>query len=505
MLSQRCAEYSDADPMSTRPRQSSAIGEMIRLLSSRTRLILLVLPILPGVSLAEPIDKRMKVDRIYQTLCASCHGEKFEGGLGGSLVDGVWNYGGADDEIARSIAKGRLELGMTPWEGVLSPDQVRAMVVFLREREKEASVRGVPQPVARRDDSVVATRHVRFTLQTLTRDLEEPWGLAFLPDGRFLVTECTGALRIVAPDGRPEPAPVRGIPESVRHGQGGLMDVALHPDYARNGWVYLALADGTKQDGKAHTLTAIARGRIRDGAWVDHAWIWKGRPAWYSGSGVHFGSRIVFRDGYVFFVIGERGGWQVAQDLTKPMGKIFRLHDDGRVPADNPFADQPEAVPGIWSYGHRNPQGLVFDPRDGALYSTEHGPRGGDEFNLIRRGANYGWPVISHGINYDGTPFTSKTSQEGMEQPLLHWTPSIAACGLAYCSGDRYPGWNGQFFAGSLAKQELHRINVVEGRVVESELVLKGAGRIRDVKAGPDGYLYLLLNGPDRMVRLVPE
>lgn len=282
------------------------------------------------------------------------------------------------------------------------------------------------------------------------------------------------------------------------------MEVALHPRYAENGWVYLAFAEGEIHEERVQAMTALVRGRIRDGEWVDEEEIWRADRRFYSSSGVHFGSRIAFdRDGYLFFVVGERGGWHEAQDLARPNGKIYRLHDDGRVPDDNPFVGRADAIPGIWSYGHRNPQGLAFDTRTGDLWSTEHGPRGGDEFNRIVRGANYGWPVISYGINYDGTPFTALTEQEGMESPVYHWTPSIAVCGLAYYDGAAFPRWRGDFFTGALAQQEMRRLRV-EGRVVEDEVILKNAGRVRDVRAGPDGLLYVVLNDPHRVIRLRP-
>jgi glucose/arabinose dehydrogenase len=212
----------------------------------------------------------------------------------------------------------------------------------------------------------------------------------------------------------------------------------------------------------------------------------------------------VFDDGYVYFVVGERGGWQEAQDLARPNGKIFRLHDHGGVPNDNPFVDQENALPGIWSYGHRNPQGFDRDPRDGTFYSTEHGPRGGDELNRIERGANYGWPVITYGMNYNGKPITHLTQKEGMEQPVIHWTPSIAVCGLDFYEGDRFPNWTNDLFAGALRKEEVRRLRIKNGRVVEQEVVLKNIGRVRDVADGPDGAIYVLLNQPDRVIRLVP-
>ena len=340
-------------------------------------------------------------------------------------------------------------------------------------------------------------------MEVVNDEVKEPWAVAFLPDGRFLVTEKAGPVVMLDRDGK-KIAAIKGTPKSVVHGQGGMMDVAVHPDFANNGWVYLAFAEGEEKNGRMHSLTTIVRGRINDNTWQEEQVIWRGADEFRAAPGVHFGSRIVFRDGYVFFVIGERGGMMQVQDVTRPNGKIFRLYEDGRVPQDNPFVDTKDAEPGIWSYGHRNPQGLAFDTRNGDLYSTEHGPRGGDEFNLILPGRNYGWPVITHGMNYNGTPITGKTAREGMEQPVIYWTPSIAACGLAFYDGDVFPRWKHDFFAGGLKSQELRRLRVQDRKVVEQEVVLKGSGRVRDVKMAPDGYLYVVFNDPDKLVRLVP-
>jgi aldose sugar dehydrogenase len=248
------------------------------------------------------------------------------------------------------------------------------------------------------------------------------------------------------------------------------------------------------------------RGRIRDGAWLDQETIWEAPFEFYRpGGGVHYGCRIAFdRDGFLYFSHGDRGRQDDSQDLKLPNGKIHRIHDDGRIPKDNPFADQPGAFASIWSYGNRNAQGLVFDPRDGKLWSTEHGPRGGDELNLIRRGANYGWPVITHGMNYNGTPVTPFTARDGMEQPVIHWTPSIAVCGIDFYTGDAFPRWKNHLLVTALAQQELRRVVIENGRVTHQEVLVKDLGRVRDVQTGPDGAIYLALNRPDRIVRLVP-
>lgn len=282
-----------------------------------------------------------------------------------------------------------------------------------------------------------------------------------------------------------------------------MLGVTLHPDYEENGWIYLAYTDG-RAEPRPEVLTKVVRGRIRDNTWVDEETIWEADRSFYTRSGAHFGSRVIFRNGYLFFSIGDRGNPPEAQNLSSPNGNIFRLHDDGRIPKDNPFLDKDGALPAIYSYGHRNPQGLVIDPDTGNLFTTDHGPRGGDKFNLVRKGENHGWPVITYGMNYNGTPASALIAKEGMEQPLVDWTPSIAVCGVDQLRGDAFPEWNRDFFAGGLRSEQLHRLRVKDDEVVEEEIVLRGAGRIRDVRGGPDGLLYLLLNDPHKLVRLVP-
>lgn len=466
--------------------------------------------------------QKVKVEELYSKNCAGCHGAKFEGGVGGSLVDGEWKHGSSDAEIYRSIAKGNPQFGMNPWEGVFSDEQIRSLVIFLRENEKKAIAKGQDFPTPS-PDTVTKTELENYRIETLVEcGLKNPWAIAFLPDGRKLVTEKSGQLRFINSDNTLDPVVIEGLPTVIEHGQGGLMEVATHPDYAKNGWVYLGFSDGTrvkneKPKGKdeIRCITAVVRGRIKDHKWVDQEWIYRPDPKFRSGSGAHFGTRFVFDQGYLYFPIGERGGMIEAQDLGKPIGKIHRLHDDGRVPTDNPFVKTKDALPSVWSYGHRNPQGLTMDPRDKSLYNTEHGPRGGDELNLVQPSKNYGWPVVTLGMNYDGTPMgyndadgkraDSVTAKDGVEQPITFWVPSIAVCGLDFYTGDKFPKWKNDLLVGALAQQEIRRLRIVDQKVVSQEIIFKNIGRVRDVAMGPDGLIYVLLNGPDRLVRLVPE
>ena len=353
---------------------------------------------------------------------------------------------------------------------------------------------------------VVRSERADFRVRVLSEGLEHPWALAFLPDGRFLVSERPGRLRVVAADGRLDPRPVMGVPAVAARGQGGLLDVVLHPAFASNGWIYLSYAAA----GEGGAGTEVARGR-----WVSDAAghrleelqvIYRQAPK--SGGGQHFGSRLVFdRDGFLHISQGDRGEMERAQRLDDLAGKQVRLHDDGRVPADNPWRGVAGAQPEIFSVGHRNVQGAVLHPVSGALWTHEHGPQGGDEINVVRKGRNYGWPVITYGVNYViGTKIGVGTQREGLEQPLHRWTPSIAPSGMAFYSGERFPGWRGNLFVGALKYQMLVRLELDGERVVREERLLTGReGRIRDVRQGPDGLLYLLTDSPaGKLLRLEP-
>ena len=332
------------------------------------------------------------------------------------------------------------------------------------------------------------TQYQGLEIATIAQGFEHPWGLAFLPDGRMLVTERPGRLRIVSADGAVS-APVSGVPAVYANGQGGLLDVALDPDFANDPWVYLSFSE----PGEGGGGTAVARGRLTGGSLSDVAVIFRQAPKLDAGQ--HFGSRLVFdRPGRLDVTSGDRGNWDNPQRLDRGQGKIFRIHRDGSIPADNPFVGREDANPAIWSYGHRNAQGAALHPLTGALWQTEHGARGGDELNIPQAGRNYGWPVITLGINYNGEPIGSGQKQApGMEQPIHSWTPSIAPSGLAFYTADRFPSWKGSLFVGALAFQRVVRLTLDGDTVLSEEPLLVDFGeRIRDVRQGPDGYLYLL-------------
>ena len=351
---------------------------------------------------------------------------------------------------------------------------------------------------------VVTSGGHRFRVETIADGLDHPWAVARLPDGRFLVTERPGHLLLIDKPGA-APRKIAGVPAVVARGQGGLLDVVLHPDYDTNGWIYLSFSKPVG-DG---THTAIVRGKLDGDRFTEVETIFDPPAGQASDRGLHFGCRLAFDGrGHLFFSIGDRGGPtnpdNPAQDLSQIAGKIHRIHDDGRIPADNPFVGKKNAMPSIWAYGSRNAQGLVYDTASGRLWETEHGPRGGDELNIIRKGANYGWPLASHGINYSGTTITENKSLPGMEDPVVQWTPVIAASGLALYQGDKFPRWRGHLFAGGLASQRLVRLELNGPAVTEQEVLLRGTGRIRDVRSFDDGFLYIVYDEPGKVVRLVP-
>ncbi|MBI2297182.1 MAG: PQQ-dependent sugar dehydrogenase, partial [Betaproteobacteria bacterium] len=328
-----------------------------------------------------------------------------------------------------------------------------------------------------------------------------PWGLAFLPDGRMLVTERPGRLRIVK-DGRLDPQPVAGLPQATAYGQGGLMDVALHPRFSENGLVYLSYA----ARGEGGVGTEVARGKLAINRLENVQVIFRQQPK--SGGGRHFGSRLVFdRHGFLYITLGDRGEQDRAQKPDDHAGSVIRLHDDGRAPKDNPFVGKPGWKPEKYTLGNRNIQGAALHPQTGALWTHEHGPQGGDEVNVIRAGVNYGWPVITYGVNYGtGTKIGEGTHKAGMAQPVHYWVPSIAPSGMAFYTGERFPRWRGDLFVGALRDELLVRLKLDGEKVVREERMLQGVlGRIRDVRNGPDGYLYLLTDASNGVLaRLEP-
>lgn len=458
-------------------------------------------------------DRNINVTNLYNDTCAKCHGVNGEGGGGGtkSLLDDEKFEQSLDKPYFDAIKDGVPQMGMEAYGKSMSDEAIWALVVHVRELQGKAyrAKKGSSRP---NSDGVYKTQLYDYKVEdVLTGNLKTPWSIAWLADGRMLVTNRSGSIRLAKKDGTS--TEVANVPDSVELGQGGMMEVAVHPDYATNGWVYLSIADPKKEGGRG-AMTKIVRGKLKfDGdtaTWSEEETIWEADQTFYNGAGIHFGGKIVFdKKGHIFFSVGERGGNMLAQKLENPFGKIYRLNDDGTVPKDNPFVSQAEGKPshvaGIWSLGHRNQQGLTID-LNGSLWDTEHGPRGGDEVNLITPGANYGWPVIAFSINYNDTPFQTPWPKEGQDLslPVFRWLPSIGASGLDVMRGSAFPEWKGDLIAAGLVGQNLDRFRMKDGKMVAREELLHGMGRVRDVRVGPDGFIYLVLNQPDKVVRLVP-
>ncbi len=344
-----------------------------------------------------------------------------------------------------------------------------------------------------------------FVIRGLVENLHHPWSIAWLPDGQMLITERDGQLRRISADFKTSVL-ISGLPEAIFvEGQGGLFDVAIHPDYQKNGWIYLSYAERQSERSSA-SGTVLIRGRLKDNRLIDIQRLFAMQPK--SRGGRHFGGRIVLdRQGFVFLTLGDRGDETRAQAPKDHAGAVIRLHDDGRIPADNPFVTRTDIPAEIFSRGHRNIQGAALHPQTGTFWVHEHGPQGGDELNISRTGRNYGWPTITYGVNYViGTRIGEGTQKPGLEQPLHLWVPSIAPSGMAFYSGKAFPQWQGSLLVGSLRAQSLIRLELKEDRVVSEErLLVNQIGRIRDVRVGPDGLIYLLTDSPDgKLWRLEP-
>lgn len=345
---------------------------------------------------------------------------------------------------------------------------------------------------------VITSEKQKFKTQTVVAGLDVPWSMAFLPNGNMLITERAGRLRIVE-NGKLRKEPIKNVPKVYAKGQGGLLDVVLHPDYEKNGWIYISHSYAT---GMVGGHTKIIRAKLKNYALEDIETLFEGGPG--SMARVHFGGRMAFVDGKLFFTIGDRGTMSNAQALDNHSGKVFRINDDGSIPEDNPFVSTPKAMKEIWTYGNRNPQGLALNPFTGELWAHEHGPKGGDEINIIKKGTNYGWPLITYGINYNGDIISEDTAKPGLAQPIHYWNPSIAPSGLAFVNSDKYPGWYGNALVGALAFASLYRCEITTDDVTHVERLLAGNGRIRDVRVAPDGYIYIANETNGSIIRLIP-
>ena len=434
-------------------------------------------------------------DELYKLFCGGCHGMKVE-----VMADRQFKNGQSIEEISASIVAGNIDEGMPAFTQVFTDEELKGLAQYIKDgisRVGEFEFEGIPK-----DDELTQSAEQPFTLEKVVEGLQIPWGIEFLPDGSLLIAEKSGQLIRFKEGAKTE---IQGLPSVRDRGQGGLLDIELHPDYESNGWIYYSFSKFNPVNDNEST-TAIHRAKLTGNQFTDIEELFVALP--YSRRAHHYGSRIEFdQDGYMFFSVGDRGNRdENPQNLDNHCGKIHRLHADGSVPDDNPFVAQAPNFASIYSYGHRNPQGLSLNPETGEIWDNEHGPRGGDEINRIIKGKNYGWPVISYGINYDGSVFTAETHRPGMLQPDYYWVPSIGVCGMAFVTGDKYPGWRGDILSGSLKYQYLHRTDMNGNQVVGQELLLKNIGRLRTVEMSPDGYIYVGVEAPTGAIyKLVPN
>ena len=465
---------------------------------------------------SKPFQRSTKVKRsgvnvtqLYKETCAKCHGDNGQGGGGGTkslLTVDKWDQKW-DRPFFDSTKNGVPDFGMEPYGDTMADEEIWALIVHIRELQDNAlRAQTAPKPV----NGIYKTQRYKYKIETVLKEdpsLKTPWCVDWLPDGKMLVNYRPGIMCVV--EKGKILGQVEGLPESTEIGQGGLMEVAVHPDYKDNGWIYLSVADPKNGD-RRQAFTKYVRGKLKFTGtkilWTSQQVIFKMSDDNYNGSGIHYGGKIVFdRKGHIFFSTGERGNGPLAQRLDKPNGKIWRLNEDGTVPSDNPFVNTPGALPGIWSYGHRNPQGITMDAT-GEIWDTEHAPRGGDELNHIVKGTNYGWPIITFGINYNDSSLSVPwpSGDQNFKMPILRWLKSCATSGLKLGKGTAFPQWKGDLIAGGLAGKNVDRIRVKGETIVEKETLSWGLGRVRDLAFGPDGYLYITLNEPDRIVRFVP-
>lgn len=480
---------------------------------------------LPGV--AESIE-------LYQLNCAVCHGENLEGAAQGVTLLGDLRHGDDMAAISASIQNGYTETGMPTWRDTLSTSEIRNISLFILESRDNIDyvTFNYDTPLEIPAEIITSEQH-NFRLETVVADLDQqPFSIAPLPDGSILLTEKMLGLSIISPDGIQSEL-ISGTPDvyddtykiafEQEWGLGWLFDVVPHPNYENNGWIYLYYSERctncntlSREEDIPVSLNKLVRGRIKDGAWAEQEVIWEADKQFYTaGTDVAAGGRLTFDDtGHVFFSLGAKGSaiFEGIQDLAKPYGKIHRINDDGSIPEDNPGFGQEGIYPSMWTWGHRSPQGLEFDDRTGQLWGTEHGPRGGDEVNLLLPGLNYGWPLTSLGMNYDGTPVNHGPTLgiafelADIQQPVVDLTPSPAVSSFIISRSDQFPAWKNQFLVGSLKARSLFRVEIDNNnRLVRRETLFAGLARIRDVEQDRNGNIFLLLehNSGSRIVRLV--
>lgn len=447
--------------------------------------------------------------KVYQTYCMGCHGADLKGTpAGSSLLLENLKQGNEKANISQSISKGVAGTSMISWSNALSPADLEAVTDFILSSRTSPALTPLAQ-------QALTSPTESYTLQIeklVTEGMDTPWGIEFVDAHRALITGNKGEFYWVV-DGKLDPKKVTGLPFVYGSDMfGGMMDLALDPNYAENGWVYVAFSHNPKNtvDRTSPAMTKLVRGKIKDYQWIEEQTLFQAPDSILVSGGFRWGSRLLFdKEGYLYFTVGDMQ--QTIQSGINPQlpyraeGKIFRIHPDGRIPSDNPFFGQAETLQGVYAWGTRNVQGLAQHPITGEIYFTDHGPRGGDEVNRLKKAGNYGWPVITYGVNYDGSVITDLREKEGMEQPITYYDPSIAICAAEFVTGDLFTSWKNNLLVTALKDQEIRRLVIEGDQLISQEVILKGMGRVRDLKMGADGSLYVLTNAPDALLRITPK
>ncbi len=439
---------------------------------------------------------------IYKTYCAGCHGARLEGSAAGTLIKTDWNYGRGKGALIKNITFGIPGTEMAAWNKILNHDEINAVADFVIAAQDTA-------PSARRTipRQINTEEYILNVEQIVSDGLATPWAIEFVDETHILISERAGNLRWLI-NGELDTQAIKGLPPTFAESTGGYMDIALDPDYVENGWVYLAYShtDGDLNNKEAPAMTKIVRAKIKGHQWTEEQTLFEVPDSLLVVRGNRWGCRFLFdKEGLLYFTIGDMAQAMDSQDLGKATGKVFRIHSDGTIPEDNPFVNKDGALPAIFTFGNRNVQGIDQHPVTGEIWATEHGPMGGDELNILQKGRNYGWPVITYGIDYSGEIVSEKTHQKGMEQPVTQWTPSIAVCPITFSTSPLFPKWQNNLLVGALAYEELRRLVIGGEEVIKQEMILKNFGRVRDIKISPDGAIYVVLNSPDMILRITPE
>ncbi len=474
---------------------------------------------------------------LFQQNCSVCHGENLEGAAQGTPLRGDLRHGDSMAELTASIRNGNEVSGMPAWRDIFSPTQIRGVAMYVLETRANVDyvTSNFDIPLSIPAGEFESELH-NFRLETVVSNLNPlPYSIAPLPDGRLFLTEKTQGVSIIGTDGE-QAELIDGTPQvyddiyrndlrlDIERGMGWMFDIALHPNYEENGWIYLHFSERCEECNdisleldRPASMNKLVRGKIEEGEWIEEETIWQAEMEHYSTSNdVAAGGRVAFDNaGHVYFSVGDKtqqANFRGIQDLSTPWGKIHRIYDDGSIPPDNPFADRDDVYRSIYTYGHRSPQGLEFDPQTGELWGTEHGPRGGDEVNRLLPGRNYGWPLYSLGMSYDGTAVEYGKDLgiafelSDIQQPVVDLTPSPAVSSFIVSTSEQFPEWQGDFLVGSLKARSLFRIDIENNELVHRETLFEGLARIRDIEQGFNGDIYLLLehNSGGRIVRLVP-